>query len=356
MFYINQNLVELNRVFDQNKREGYLRLDLNENPEGLPEEFIKDVLSGVTPEMISQYPETLEFTEFLARRLNTDISHISLTNGSSEAIRNIIEAFTSPSGKIVGVAPSYAMFEVYSKMYGRNFVPVEYADDLTLDVGSIASVMDDEVQLLILVNPNNPMGNVYTSQEIEFLLSEADRHNTVVLVDEAYHYFCPETAMEHALSRERVFVTRTFSKLFSLAGARLGYVVGWPEGVEIVQKLNTPHNVNMFAMLFAKAILEKEGMLECLISSQAEGKAYLAAWLEGHGYSYKDSGGNFMFINPHGCAEEIVRRMKSEKGILIKKYEGIGIFGSCLRVTTGPKSSMRRFTDALGELDMCGAE
>ena len=105
-------------MFDQNKREGYLRLDLNENPVGLPQEFIEEVLAGVTPEMVAQYPETLEFTEFLAGRLGTDIEHLSLVNGSSEGIRNIIEAFTEPGGKIVCVSPSYAMFEVYSKMYG----------------------------------------------------------------------------------------------------------------------------------------------------------------------------------------------------------------------------------------------
>lgn len=119
MYYINERLVNLHRIFDQNKREGYLRLDLNENPEGLSQEFIDGVLSGVTPEMVAQYPETLEFTEFLAERLGTDIEHLSLVNGSSEGIRNIIEAFTAPSGEIVCVSPSYAMFEVYSKMYGR---------------------------------------------------------------------------------------------------------------------------------------------------------------------------------------------------------------------------------------------
>lgn len=92
MYYINERLVNLHRIFDQNKREGYLRLDLNENPEGLSQEFIDGVLSGVTPEMVAQYPETLEFTEFLAGRLGTDIEHLSLVNGSSEGIRNIIEA------------------------------------------------------------------------------------------------------------------------------------------------------------------------------------------------------------------------------------------------------------------------
>ena len=126
MYALDPNLASLNRIFDQNKREGYLRLDLNENPGGLPLEFIDKVLSGITPEFISQYPETLEFTEILADYLGTDTEHLCLVNGSSEGIRQIIQAFTLPGGRIVGVSPTYAMFEVYAKMYGRAFVPIEY--------------------------------------------------------------------------------------------------------------------------------------------------------------------------------------------------------------------------------------
>ena len=351
MYYVNDKLVGLCRVFDQNKREGYLRLDLNENPVGLPQEFIEEVLAGVTPEMVAQYPETLEFTEFLAGRLGTDIEHLSLVNGSSEGIRNIIEAFTEPGGKIVCVSPSYAMFEVYSKMYGRDFVPVPYRNDLTITVDDVVEHLDDDVQLLILVNPNNPMGNAWSAEEMAHFFEEAERRRITVLVDEAYHYFCPETSINYALTHEHVFVTRTFSKLFSLAGARLGYVAGWPEGVALVQKLNTPHNVNMFAMRFARAILEKGGMLQSMIDEQLAGRAWLASSLDGAGYRYRGSEGNFMFIKPFGDASEVVRRMKSEKGILIKEYGGIGEFGSCLRVTTGPKPAMERFFGALCEID-----
>lgn len=351
MYYVNERLVDLNRIFDQNKREGYLRLDLNENPEGLPQSFIDEVLSGVTQEMVSQYPETLEFTEFLAARLGTDIEHISLVNGSSEGIRNIIEAFTAPGGKIVGVTPSYAMFEVYSKMYGRNFVPVPYSSDMTVSVEDVVSALDGQTQLLIIVNPNNPMGNAWTNEEVERLIEAARACEATVMIDEAYHYFCPTTSIDYALTHDHVFVTRTFSKLFSLAGARLGYVAGWPKGIELVQKLNTPHNVNMFALRFARAIMEKPGMLEGMIAEQREGKELLVGELKSKGYDFLSSEGNFMFIKPFGDASEVVQRMKGEKGILIKEYDGIGAFGNCLRVTTGPKASMSRFVQALFEID-----
>ena len=98
--------------------------------------------------------------------------------------------------------------------------------------------------------PASPMGNVYTDKEFEQIMEEAQEKKITVLIDEAYYYFHPKTFIHYALEREHIFVTRTFSKLFSMAGCRLGYVVGWEEGVKTVQKLCTPHNTNAFAMKF----------------------------------------------------------------------------------------------------------
>ena len=117
MYYLNNNLKDLVRIFDQNERKKYLRLDLNENPGGLPQDFIDSILPEITPQLIAQYPETHHFSEVLAKHLNTTPEHLCLVNGSAEGIRYIIQAFTSESGKIVGVVPSYFMFQVYSEMY-----------------------------------------------------------------------------------------------------------------------------------------------------------------------------------------------------------------------------------------------
>ena len=105
MYYLNNNLKDLVRIFDQNERKKYLRLDLNENPGGLPQDFIDSILPEITPQLIAQYPETHHFSEVLAKHLNTTPEHLCLVNGSAEGIRYIIQAFTSESGKIVGVVP-----------------------------------------------------------------------------------------------------------------------------------------------------------------------------------------------------------------------------------------------------------
>ena len=351
MYYIDKNVKNLNRIFDQNSRKEYIRLDLNENPGGLPQDFINKVLNEIDSRFVSEYPETLEFAEVLAKYLNTNIDNICLVNGSSEGIRYIIQAFTSIGGNILGVTPTYAMFEVYSKMYGRNFIPVKYTEDLQMPINNILSLMDNNIQLLILVNPNNPMGNVYSEDEFLTLLEKAKKNEITVLVDEAYHYFYPNSFIKYALENKHVFITRTFSKLFSLAGARLGYVVGHPESIALVQKMCTPHNVNAFAELFAQKIIEEPGLIESLINKHKEGRTYLEENLRKHGYEYQGNTGNFIFIKQKTDANKLVKRLKGEKGILIKSYSGIGKFGNCLRVTTGEKKYMQLFLDALFELD-----
>ncbi len=351
MYYLDDKIENLTRIFDQNERKDYLRLDLNENPGGLSQDFLNKVLKDITPQFVAQYPETLHFTEVLARFLGTDISHICLVNGSAEGIRYIIQAFTSPNGRIVGVVPSYFMFQVYSEMYGRNFVKVPYNKDLTMDVDNIINELTDDTQLLILLNPNNPMGNVYSDDEFEKIMKVANEKHITVLIDEAYHYFYPGTFINYALNHEHVFVTRTFSKLFSMAGCRLGYVAGWPEGIKMVQKLCTPHNTNAFAMKFAEEILTHPEIIQSLIDEFISGRNYLIDALDANDYQHKGEAGNFIFIKTRTDAQIIVDRMKKEKKILIKSYPNVGDFGTCLRVSIGAKIYMEQFVNALFELD-----
>lgn len=351
MYYVDEHVKNLHRIFDQNERTDYLRLDLNENPGGLPQDFIDSVLRVITPQFLAQYPETLQFTKALADHLGTDISHLCLTNGSAEGIRYIIQAFTSPAGRIVGVMPSYFMFQVYSEMYGRNFVQVPYNEDLTMDIRNIVKELTEDTQLLVLLNPNNPMGNVYSNEEFETLMGAVREKQITVLVDEAYHYFYPKTFIQYALSSEHIFITRTFSKLFSLAGCRLGYVVGWADGIKMVQKMCTPHNINAFAMRFAQAVLKTPGMIEGLIKQFEDGRNYLLNRLDEHGYVHHGDAGNFVFIKPKMDARTIVARMKNEKNILIKDYPNVGMLGNCLRVSIGEIKYMKQFMDGLIDLD-----
>lgn len=352
MYYLDPYVRDVFRIYNQNGRKGYLRLDLNENPGGLPQAFLDDVMKCVTPEFVSQYPETDEFTRILANHLNVSCDNICLVNGSAEGIRYLIQAFTSLHGRIVGVVPSYFMYQVYSEMYGREFVCIDYNEDLSMDIDNIIKELTDETQMLVLMNPNNPMGNAYTDEEFRRIMAVAREKQITVMIDEAYHYFYPKTFMRYALDEDHVFVVRTFSKLFSMAGCRLGYVVGRPEGIRMVQKLTTPHNTNAFAMEIAGKVITTPGVLDSLISAYQNGRSFLLNQLDAHGYAHKGDAGNFLFIKVKKAdADVIVERMKEEYKILIKSYQGIGDFGKCLRVSIGAPEYMERFVNALFEID-----
>ena len=230
-------------------------------------------------------------------------------------------------------------------------VPVNYRDDLTVNVDDIVSALTPDVQLLVLLNPNNPVGDAYSEGDMERIMRAAFANEVTVLIDEAYHYLYPNTFLHYALEHDNVFVTRTFSKLFSLAGLRLGSVIGRPAGVEVVRKLCVPHNVNAFAIRFAQALIDRPELVEQLVAAQTEGKAYLVAELEKRGYDYVPSNGNFMFFKPRTNPDVLVERMRDDAGILVKSYHGVGRLGACMRLTTAERRFMERFVEALDELD-----
>ena len=350
MFYINENVKNLNRIFDQNERKGNLKLDLNEDPIGFSQEFINEVLAQATPEFIAQYPETRAFQEKLAKFLGVKPEELCLTNGSAEAVRYIIEAFSSVGGKVLGVKPSYAMYEIFSLMYGREFIACPY-EGRTVDVDKFISMITPDLDLLVVLNPNNPFGDVYSEEDMERIIKAAQENEVTVMIDEAYHYFYDKTFLHFAIEYPHVFVTRTFTKMFGLGSGRLGFAVGQADGIAMIQKLCTPHNVNAFGMLFAEAVIDKEGMLDEMIAKQKEGKKFVIEELQKRGYPVIYGEGNFIFVKPKTDAATVMKRMKEEQQILIKTYSGIADFGDCLRVSTGRKEAMEQFLAGLEAVD-----
>ena len=119
----------------------------------------------------------------------------------------------------------------------------------------------------------------------------------------------------------------------------------------MVQKLCTPHNTNAFALKFAEKLITTPSILDELIAKFKDGREYLLANLDEHGYPHKGEAGNFLFIKVKTDADKIVKRMKEEKGILIKSYPNVGDFGTCLRVAIGERKYMKKFLEALFEID-----
>lgn len=345
MYYINQNIEKLYRTLgDQDDRSGYLRLDWNENPIGLPKRFVDSLT--VTPEEIAMYPETKPFMETLSKYLGVSEDCICLTNGSVEGIRHIIEAFTSEGGRVIGVSPSYPMYKVFCNMYNREWVDVKYKDN-KVDVRDLLIKLTEDTQLLCLMNPNNPVGDVYSEEDFELILKMCKGLGITILIDEAYYLFNSNTFIKYALENDNVFVTRTFSKMFSMAGCRLGYIIGKANGIALLRKLCDPDNVNFFSLKVGKKLLESPYVIEYLIKEFKEGKEFLMRELKRYGYTFLDTNSNFLLIRPKNNAGNIVKRLKNEHKILVKCYSNIDDTGDYLRVTIGNKETMKIFLDAL---------
>jgi len=349
MYYVNEDIKNCVRVFPEQGRYDYARYDMNENPEGLPQEFVDEVLKEITPEFLSTYPEHDKFRKMYADYIGVKPENIAVTNGSDMGIRFIMEVFAEKGSSVVTVAPSFEMYWVNCSMLGLKHVPVSYEPDLTMDVNKIVAAIDETTDIVVLLNPNNPIGTVYTEEEARRVIERAAEVGAVVIVDEAYHYFYRHTFLPFIHEYENVVVLRTFSKLFSLASVRMGMMIADEKLIGYARKSMPSFEVNAIALKFGEHLMRHTELIEALMNAEAEGKAYLLEELTKHGYETVPSHGNFIFILPKKPAQEVAQALRERK-ILIKTF-GNEFLKNYVRISTGSKKAMKYFLDAFLEAD-----
>lgn len=347
--HVNQYVKEMRRIFPPQGRYGKLRYDMNENPEGLPKEFVDSVLNEITPEFLAIYPEPDRFLKKYADFVGVKFENLVCTNGSDQAIRYLLETFGEVGKEVVTVAPSFEMYWVNCMLLGYKHVPVAYEPDLSLKIEKVIAAINENTRIVVLLNPNNPVGNVYTDEEFAAVQRRAEEVGALVIIDEAYHYFYSKTFLNQALAAPNVVVLRTFSKLMSLAAVRLGVVIGNPELIGYVRNLRLTFDANSIALLFAERLMDHPEIVEGLIKTQQEGKDWLLAELRERGYWCRDCMGNFIFIKTHRDAHEVAKALE-EKNVLVHPY-GNPLLKDYIRVSTGSKQAMERFWEAFLSID-----
>ena len=323
---------------------------MNENPEGLPKEFVDSVLKEITPEFLSIYPEPDRFLNKYAAYIGASYENVVAVNGSDMGIRYLLETFGEKGKDVVTVAPSFEMYWVNCSILGLHHVPVAYEPDMTISIDKILDAITENTRIVVLLNPNNPIGNVYTEDELEKVIEKTKKVGAIVIIDEEYHYFYPNTFLKYALNEENVVLLRTFSKLFSIAACRLGIVISNSQIIHYVKNAKLTFDANAIALLFAERILDHPEMIEQLIETEKEGKAYTLAELTKHGYETRDCRGNFIFVTPKHQATEVAQKLETEKKILVKSY-GNEMLKKYLRISVGSKDAMERFLTAFFEID-----
>ena len=350
MYYVNEDIKKTERVFPDQNRYGLLRYDMNENPEGLPKEFVDSVVAKITPEFLAIYPEPDRFMKKYAKYVGVEFENVLATNGSDQGIRYLLQTFGEKGKKVVTVSPSFEMYWVNCNILGYQHVPVPYHDDMSIDVQDILNAIDTDTRIVVLLNPNNPVGNVYSDEEVTKVIEKAREVGAVVIIDEAYHYFYDVTFIDKTKKYDNVVILRTFSKLFSIAACRLGVMIANEELINYVRKGKLTFDVNSIALLFGESIVDNPEIEKTLVRIEKEGKAYCIEDLSKNGYYTKDCKGNFIFIKPNTDAHELAKKLEKNHKILIKTF-GNNMLKDMIRVSTGSKESMEKFLKAFYEED-----
>lgn len=350
MYYVNPSVKECVRIFPEQGRYDYHRYDMNENPQGLPKEFVDSVLKEITPDFLATYPEPDRFLNKYAEFVAVDYDNVLTTNGSDMAIRYLLEVFCEKGKEVVTVTPSFEMYAVNCSILGLKHKAVCYEEDLSIDAGKIVEAISEDTDIVVLLNPNNPIGNVYSEEDLEQIANKAEQCGAIVIIDEAYHYFYKETFLPYALKRTNVVVLRTFSKLFSLAACRLGIIISNPDIIGYVKKSRLTFEVNSLALLFAERLIERKDVVEELIRQADEGKQYTIEHLQQKGYEVRDCRGNFIFIKSRKKPKELEALLKAKDKILIKTY-GNELLRDYIRVSIGSKEAMEFFVERFLEAD-----
>lgn len=325
-------------------RAEYLRLDMNENPVGLPESFVREALSEIESGYLASYPEYSTLTKKIAEHNGIDPENICISNGSDGAIKYIFDAYVLPGDKVLLTDPTFAMYPVYCKMFGAEPVSFPYNDDFTFSVDRFIDKIDASFKLVVLVNPNNPTGTAFEPEQIERVVQRCSEHDVLIVIDEAYFYFYDKSCIGWVNQFDNLVVLRTFSKLCGLASLRLGYAAACPEIIESFAKVKPTFDVNGIAAAFGQKILDDPKIMEDQIRSVSEGKTFLKNALEAHGVEYRAGEANFVLIKCPRKVDEILGELR-EKKILVGGGFKQGFLRDYIRVTVGSIECMRLFCD-----------
>lgn len=341
-YYVDENVKNTQRKFPRQNRYNCLRYDMNENPEGLPKEFVDSVLKEITPEFLAIYPEPDKFLKRYADYIGVNVDNVLTTNGSDMAIRYLLETFGEKGKEVVTVSPSFEMYWVNCNILGLKHVPVEYENDLTIDIQKILAAINGNTRIVVLLNPNNPIGNVYNAEEVGLVIEKAKQVGAVLIIDEAYHYFYEKTFLPAALKEENVIILRTFSKLMSLAACRLGVIISNPQIINYVRNIRLTFEVNSIALLFAEKLLENPEIINYLIKQEKQGKKYVIDSLQQHDYWCRDCKGNFIFIKTKHDAQSVGKLLEEKYNVLVHAYSN-DLLKPYIRVSVGSVSAMEKF-------------
>ncbi|HEV7897217.1 MAG TPA: histidinol-phosphate transaminase [Planosporangium sp.] len=326
-----------------------VRLNTNENSYPVPDEVVDAIAKAVQGELrdLNRYPDrdAVALRTDLAGYLGHGLSSANTwaANGSNEILQQLLQVFGGPGRTALGFTPAYSMHPLIATGSGTGWVDGRRAGDFSLSVDhALAQVRQHRPDVVFLCSPNNPTGTALPLDVIEAVAAEA---TGMVIVDEAYAEFArPGTPSALTLlpAYPRLVVTRTMSKAFALAGARLGYLAAAPAVVDAVQLVRLPYHLSALTQAAARAALGCAGALLGTVEAIKSQRDRIVAELRARGLTVADSDANFVLFGGLADSAEVWRRTL-DHGVLIRD---VGLPG-WLRVTAGTPEETDAFLAAL---------
>jgi len=300
---------------------------------------------------INRYPEggCFYLRQAVAKKLKIKPEQLIFGNGSDELIGLVLKAFVNEGDEVIVASPTFLMYEVASTVHGAKIkvVPMRY---FKYDLKAMRGAVSKNTKVVFIANPDNPNGTYVSKYELEDFLKGLPGE-TIVFLDEAYFEFAEEQDYPNGLDylgKNNIVVTRTFSKVYGLAGLRVGYGVSSPEIIKYMETVREPFNVNSLAQIGAIGALKDKEFLSKTKKAVKEGKKFLYSELKAMGVRYVPSVTNFMLIELGRKSCEITEKLL-KKGVIVRNMKAWGL-ENFIRVTVGKKSENKRFIKELKKI------
>lgn len=336
--------------YDAKDVRAEVNLASNEHPLNLPGEIIARLSSRLSEFRFNRYPDPLahDLRALIAEANGLEPGNVLVGNGGDELIFDLLLAWGGPGRKLLDFPPTFAMYGIDAATTGTEVVRIPRLPDFGLDEeAALARVSEGDIDIVIIANPNNPTGNLVDEGFLIDLLNATD---AIVLLDEAYFEFSRHTMRPHMLRHPNLVILRTFSKAFSLAGLRVGYLLGHLDVVNEFMKVRQPYSVNAFSQWVAGQVFRERVAFEQSISEIIRGRDQLSHGLDlMHGVEVFPSEANFvLFRIEHASA--VWRDLLHNHSVLVRDFSRAPGLEDCMRVTVGTAEENQRFLDALDEL------
>ncbi len=327
---------ELRRKYDLKK---IVKLASNENPFDIPD----NVRNAIREELdnISTYPDSDSYylRKKIAEKNNLDVDNVMIGAGSVEIIRMITRAFLKPNEKVITSEKTFLMYKIATieTSGAASYIEVKMDEKFRFSLKNLKEKMDKNVKIVFLTNPNNPTGTIIPGTEIaEFIESVPD--NVFVVLDNAYEEYVSDKidyldGLDYVTKKRNVIILRTFSKIYGLAGLRIGYAFGHRETLAMLSRLKAPFNVTRIAQNAALESLSSDEFKHRSYELNLKNRAILLSQLQKMGINVIPSETNFLMFFPETDVSSLNERLLKE-GVIIRPLRAFGV-PDAMRVTIG---------------------